>query len=163
MICETFWKPIFDRISNRILKCDISDSRSPSNLCIECHRHFCVSLICREYAFQLRIEARDTYVSKMCGSWVIIEMVMGECSKKKNRQLYLALLSRESSKYTHIKHRGTKCANVHLSIPLCPFSFFVHLCKCKVFICMCVDVFVCAPWDTAAPLSWQPTLKAIYN
>lgn len=124
MKCETFWKPIFDRISNRILKCDISDSRSPSNLCIECHRHFCVSLICREYAFQLRIEARDTYVSKMCGSWVIIEMVMGECSKKKNRQLYLALLSRESSKYTRIKHRGTKCANVHLSTPLCPFSFF---------------------------------------
>lgn len=104
------------------LKCDIPDSGSPSNLCKECHRHFCARLICREYAFQLGSEARDTYVSKMRGSWVIIEMVIGRRSKKKNRQLYLARLSWEPSKYTHMKHGGTKCANVHLSCRLCPFS-----------------------------------------
>lgn len=65
------------------LKCDISDSKPPSNLCIKCHSHFCVSLICQQYAFQLHIEAPDTYVSKMCSSWVIIEMVIGKSQKKK--------------------------------------------------------------------------------
>lgn len=64
------------------LKCDIPDSGSPSNLCTERHRHFCARLICREYAFQLGSVAHNTYVSKMRGSRVIIEMVMGRGSKK---------------------------------------------------------------------------------
>lgn len=128
--------------THQCLKRDISDSKSPTNFCIKCQSHFCVSLICQEYAFQLHIVARDTYVAKMCSSWVIIEMVIGKCSKKP-RQLYLALLSCETSKYTHMKHSGTKCANMHLSILLCLFSFLrVHVCKCKVFICMRVCVIV---------------------
>lgn len=130
--------------THQCLKCDISDSKSPSNLCIKCHSHFCVSLICREYAFQLHIVARDTYVSKMFSSWVIIEMVIGKCSKK-YRQLYLALLSWESSKYTHIKHRGTKCANVHLSILLCLFSFLcASLWMQSIYLHVRVCVIVCA-------------------
>lgn len=134
--------------THQCLKRDISDSKSPSNFCIKCQSHFCVSLICQEYAFQLHILARDTYVSKMWSSWVIIEMVIGKCSKKKTRQLYLALLSCESSKYTHIKHWGSKCANMHLIIHLCLFSFLrVHVCKCKVFICMWVCV-ICVCLET---------------
>lgn len=132
----------FDR-THQCLKRGISDSKSPSNFCIKCRSHFCVSLICLEYAYQLHILASDTYVSKMCSSWVIIEMVIRKCSKK-HRQLYLALLGCESSKYTTIKHCGTKCANMHLSIHLFSFFLSVHICKCKAFICMWACVIVCA-------------------
>lgn len=126
---------------------------------------FVLRLICREYAFQLGTVARDTYVSKMRGSWVIIEMVMGRRSKKKNRQLYLARLSWEPSKYTHMTHGGTKCANVHSSRRLCPFSLWIFFCLCCFFVCisenakylfacawpcLCVCVFVRAPRHTAA-------------
>lgn len=142
-IFSAFLRQDFDR-THQCLKRDISDSKSPSNFCIKCQSHFSVSLICQEYAFQLHIVARDTYVSKMCSSWVIIEMVIGKCSKKKNRQLYLALLSCESSKYTHMKHCGTKCANMHLSIHLCLYSFLsVHVCIAKyLFACVCDCVFL---------------------
>lgn len=75
--------------THQCLKLDISDSKSPSNLSIKCQSHFCVSLICREYAFQLHIVARDTYVSKMCSSWVIIEMVIGKMLKKKKKKTTL--------------------------------------------------------------------------
>lgn len=68
----------FDR-THQCLKHDISDSKSPSNFCIKCQNHFCVLLISQEYAYQLHILARDTYVSKMCSSWVIIEMIIGNC------------------------------------------------------------------------------------
>lgn len=108
------------------LRRDISDSESPSNFCTKCQSHFCASLICQEYAFQLRILVLDAYVSKMCGSWVIIEMVIGKCSKiNKNNFFFLALLSYESSKYTHMEHWGTQCANMHLGIHLCPFPFLI--------------------------------------
>lgn len=73
----------FDR-THQCLKCDISDSKSPSNFCRKCQNHFCVLLISQQYAYQLHILAHDTYVSKMCSSWVIIEMVIGKCLKKDN-------------------------------------------------------------------------------
>lgn len=88
MKCDTFFFTFACQDSDRThqcLKCDISDSKSLSNLCVKCQSHFCVSLICQEYAFQLHIEARNTYVSKMCSSWVIIEMVIVKCSKKTDK------------------------------------------------------------------------------
>lgn len=97
----------------------------PFSLSLHKMSHFSVSLIYHEYAFQLCTVAYDTYVSKMCGSQVIIEMIIRNFQKR--RQLYLAFFSCKSSKYMLRKHRGTKCANVHLSILLC-LSSFLRVC-----------------------------------